>query len=497
MALPELDAEEQRILGVLLEKQVTVPATYPMTLASVRTGCNQSSSRDPVVEYDEPTVEATLRRLKDRQLVRVVWADSGRRTLKYHQLLDEALELDDAERALVTVLLLRGAQAPGELKARTDRLHAFADRGAVEVVLEQPGRPPRAAGPRAAAPARPARLALGAPARRRAGARGRGRRRPRRAVDRESVLARGAADRDARVRVVVRRGGRGYADSMLAELGDLPFERWLLDRVAAHAAGGPVVEVGCGPGHVTAYLADAGADATGIDLSPAMVEEARRRFPDGVYQVGDLRRLIRPTSAPGWSAVLAWYSLIHLAASELPEALAALTRPLDTGGWLVVALHAGAEVKHADDWFDAPIDLDFVLHEPADVVALVEATGLSDVEWYHRGAIAARDETTDAALRHRPQAVTTTPRHRRRRHPPRRAPRSTGRATRCCACPAARCSTPATSATSAAWPRTARSRCSTCAGPAPRTSRPTPRRTAATGRSPTSRPCAATSASSG
>ena len=62
-----------------------------MSLSAVRTGCNQSSSRDPVVDYDEPTVEATLRRLKDRQLVRVVWADSGRRTLKYHQLLSEAL----------------------------------------------------------------------------------------------------------------------------------------------------------------------------------------------------------------------------------------------------------------------------------------------------------------------------------------------------------------------------------------------------------------------
>ncbi|HRK45207.1 MAG TPA: DUF480 domain-containing protein, partial [Nocardioides sp.] len=135
MALPELDAEEQRILGVLLEKQVTVPATYPMTLGAVRTGCNQSSSREPVVEYDEQTVEATLRRLKDRQLVRVVWADSGRRTLKYHQLLSETLELNDAERALITVLLLRGAQAPGELKTRTDRLHAFADRGEVETVL--------------------------------------------------------------------------------------------------------------------------------------------------------------------------------------------------------------------------------------------------------------------------------------------------------------------------------------------------------------------------
>src|SRR3954451_15565639 len=105
-----------------------------MTLAAVRTGCNQSSSRDPVVDYDEPAVEATLRRLKDRQLVRVVWADTGRRTLKYHQLLSDVLELDDAERALVTLLLLRGPQAPGELKARAERLHGFSDRGEVEAV---------------------------------------------------------------------------------------------------------------------------------------------------------------------------------------------------------------------------------------------------------------------------------------------------------------------------------------------------------------------------
>lgn len=382
------------MLGVLLEKQVTVPATYPMTLASVRTGCNQSSSRDPVVEYDEPAVEATLRRLKDRQLVRVVWADSGRRTLKYHQLLDEALELDEAERALVTVLLLRGAQAPGELRARTDRLHAFADRAAVEVVLSSlAARPeplvrelPRQRGQH---DSRWVHLLGDLPAPegvvREAGP----------AVDRESVLSGGAAERDARVRDSYDSVAAGYADSLLAELGDLPFERWLLDRVAAHAAGGPVVEVGCGPGHVTAYLAEAGADATGIDLSPGMVEEARRRFPDGVYQVGDLRRLMRPTSAPGWSAVLAWYSLIHLAASELPEALAALVRPLDTGGWLVLALHAGTEVTHADDWFDAPVDLDFVLHERADVVTLVEAAGLTDLEWYHRGPVAARDEATE------------------------------------------------------------------------------------------------------
>jgi uncharacterized protein len=393
VALPELDPEEQRALGVLLEKQVTVPSTYPMTLAAVRTGCNQTSSREPVVDYDEPTVEATLRRLKDRQLVRIVWADSGRRTLKYHQLLSEVLELEDAERAVVTVLLLRGAQAPGELRSRTDRLHTFADRGEVEVVLaDLAARPeplvrelPRQRGQH---DSRWVHLLGDVPVTEGAVAE------PEPAVDRDAVLAEGAAARDERVRASYDSVATEYADRLTGELDQLPFERWLLDRVAAQADGGPVIEVGSGPGHVTAYLAERGADATGLDLSPAMVAEARRRFPEGDYQVGDLRRLMRPTSAPGWSAVLAWYSLIHLAASELPDALAALSRPLAPGGWLVVALHAGAEIRHADDWFDQPVDLDFVLHEPADVVAMVEATGLQDVEWYHRGPFTHRGETT-------------------------------------------------------------------------------------------------------
>jgi len=392
--LPVLDAEEQRVLGVLLEKQVTVPASYPMTLAAVRTGCNQTSSRDPIVEYDEAKVEEVLRGLKDRQLARIVWADRGRRTLKYHQLLTEVLELDDAERALVTVLLLRGAQAPGELRTRTDRLHGFADRSDVEVVLaDLAARPeplvrelPRQRGHHDArwvhllgpvpiddvtAPVAPA-------------------------VDRDAVLAAGSDARDARVRASYDAVAPAYADHLAEELlGKQPFETWLLDRVAAHADGGPVVEVGCGPGHVTAYLADAGADAFGLDLSPGMVAEARSRFPDGTYDVGDLRRLMRPTYGAGWTAVLAWYSLIHLAASELPDALAALTRPLLPGGWLVVALHVGSEVRHNDSWFDVTVDLDFVLHEPAAIVALVEAAGLVDIEWYHRGPIACREETTE------------------------------------------------------------------------------------------------------
>jgi uncharacterized protein len=103
-----LDAVEQRVLGCLLEKQVTVPATYPLTLNALRAACNQTSNRDPVMDLDERAIEAIARGLRDRGLLRIVWAGTGRRVLKYHQTLAEALGLAADERSLVTVLLLRG-----------------------------------------------------------------------------------------------------------------------------------------------------------------------------------------------------------------------------------------------------------------------------------------------------------------------------------------------------------------------------------------------------
>ena len=141
--LPVLDAVEQRILGSLLEKQTTVPATYPLTANALRSACNQTSSRDPVTDLDEQTVLRTAKSLKERGLVRIVWSDTGRRTLKYHQVIDEHLGLEPDERALLTVLLLRGAQAPGELRSRTERLHPFSDRGEVEECLRRMAQRPQ------------------------------------------------------------------------------------------------------------------------------------------------------------------------------------------------------------------------------------------------------------------------------------------------------------------------------------------------------------------
>jgi uncharacterized protein YceH (UPF0502 family) len=343
------------------------------------------------VDYDQGTVERVARSLRDRELLRIVWVDTGRRTLKYHQTLDERLGLEADERALLTVLLLRGPQAPGELRTRTDRLHPFDDRADVEACLQRMAARPeplvreleRQAGQHdrrwihllGPIPEQAEQVAA-AP------------------VDRDAVIADGAEARDDRVRSSYDAVAETYADNLVDELDGLPFETWLLDRVVAQADGSPVVEVGSGPGHITNYLADRGADATGVDFSPAMVEEARRRFPDRSFEVGDLRRLGRPPTSSGWAAVLAWYSLIHLAAAELPDAIGALVRPLNPGGWLVLALHAGAEVRHVDAFFGQEVDLDYVLYDPSSVVNVLEAAGLVDIEWYLRGPITTRQETT-------------------------------------------------------------------------------------------------------
>jgi uncharacterized protein len=118
------DAVELRVLGSLIEKQRTTPDVYPLSLNALRLACNQTSSRDPVVEYDEPTIRAALERLSRKGWVRLA-SGPGSRAVKYRQLFDDALRLADPELALLAVLMLRGPQTVGELKQRTERLYAF------------------------------------------------------------------------------------------------------------------------------------------------------------------------------------------------------------------------------------------------------------------------------------------------------------------------------------------------------------------------------------
>ncbi len=120
----EPDAVELRVLGCLLEKQRTTPDAYPLTLNSLRLACNQATNREPVVDYDEREIRSALERLGRRRWTRLAsWGNS--RVMKYRHLLDETLELSDAELALLAVLLLRGPQTAGELNQRSERLHHF------------------------------------------------------------------------------------------------------------------------------------------------------------------------------------------------------------------------------------------------------------------------------------------------------------------------------------------------------------------------------------
>jgi uncharacterized protein YceH (UPF0502 family) len=120
----DADAIELRVLGCLLEKQRTTPDQYPLSLNALRLACNQTTNRDPVVAYDEGEIHDALQRLARRGWTRLA-SGAGSRAAKYRQLFDTELGLADAEAAVLCVLMLRGAQTPGELKQRTERLHRF------------------------------------------------------------------------------------------------------------------------------------------------------------------------------------------------------------------------------------------------------------------------------------------------------------------------------------------------------------------------------------
>src|SRR5689334_9172122 len=134
--MSELNAVEVRVLGCLLEKQQTTPDAYPLTLNSLRLACNQTTNRDPVVDYDEPEIRDALQRLGHRRWTRLA-SGAGSRAPKYRHLLDEAIGLKRDEHAVLGVLLLRGPQTLGELKQRTERMHRFADLAAVSAVLDR------------------------------------------------------------------------------------------------------------------------------------------------------------------------------------------------------------------------------------------------------------------------------------------------------------------------------------------------------------------------
>ncbi len=137
--LQQLDDKEARVIGCLIEKSITTPDQYPLTLNALTSACNQKSSRDPVMALTQGEVQHTIRALEAKHLVRTE-ENFKSRTEKYLQRFCNTrysdLQLSPAEVAIVCLLLLRGPQTPGELRARSGRLHAFEDNAAVVAALE-------------------------------------------------------------------------------------------------------------------------------------------------------------------------------------------------------------------------------------------------------------------------------------------------------------------------------------------------------------------------
>ena len=150
MTVPILSLAEARVLGVLVEKQRTVPDTYPLSLNALVAGCNQKTSRHPVMELTEAQVQDVLDNLRSRSLVA---ESSGGRVMRYAHNADGVLRIPSQSLALLTVLLLRGPQTPGELRIASERMHNFADTSSVEAFLDE-----MAARPAGALVARLARL---------------------------------------------------------------------------------------------------------------------------------------------------------------------------------------------------------------------------------------------------------------------------------------------------------------------------------------------------
>ena len=131
-----LSPEEARVLGALLEKEAATPEYYPLTLNALRNACNQTSSRQPVVSYDEATVEDTLTTLREKKLVRIVYSPSNRAS-KYRHVMEEVVPVEREGLALLCLLLLRGPQTVGELRSRSERLAGFDSTSEVEAALER------------------------------------------------------------------------------------------------------------------------------------------------------------------------------------------------------------------------------------------------------------------------------------------------------------------------------------------------------------------------
>ena len=178
-----------------------------------------------------------------------------------------------------------------------------------------------------------------------------------------------------------------YAAHFLHELDHKPFDREILTRFAAATRRGsreghPVCDLGCGPGHVGAFLAGHGVDAVGIDLSAGMVAQARLSYPALSFTQGDMTALDLPDGS--FTGIVCFYALIHVPRPQVPTALSEMARVLVPGGALLVAVHGGRGTLHADEMVGQPADLDVTLFSLTELCDLVQGAGFAVVEAHER-----------------------------------------------------------------------------------------------------------------
>ncbi|HEX5404750.1 MAG TPA: class I SAM-dependent methyltransferase [Pseudonocardiaceae bacterium] len=167
-----------------------------------------------------------------------------------------------------------------------------------------------------------------------------------------------------------------YAVWIQGELATKPLDRALLAGFAElvlAAGGGPVADIGCGEGRVAAHLHSLGLSAFGIDLSPKMLANARRTYPDLRFDEGSMTALDVEDGTLG--GIVAWYSIIHVPSEHVPAVLTEFRRVLAPGGYLQLAFQAGDELAHRTELAGLPVELDFQRLWPSHVAELLRATG--------------------------------------------------------------------------------------------------------------------------
>jgi SAM-dependent methyltransferase len=167
-----------------------------------------------------------------------------------------------------------------------------------------------------------------------------------------------------------------YAEKFKDEMDDKPFDRDCLDRLAREVGDlGPICDLGCGPGQIARYLHSRSVSTLGVDLSPRMVAEAQRLNPDIPFHQGDMLSLPDPDHS--WGGIAAFYCIIHIPRGKIVDALREMKRVLKPGGILLVTFHLGDEIKHLDEWWEKPVNLDFTFFQPSEMENWLREAGFA------------------------------------------------------------------------------------------------------------------------